>query len=64
MAQKTQEETVFDYFKQYPWLQDFCSYINRSEDGLSWVETYLRFAEIHWVQCLSSWDYTLCLVLT
>ena len=59
MAQKTQEETVLDYFKQYPWLQDFCSYINRSEDGLSWVETYLRFAEIHWVQCLSSWDYTL-----
>lgn len=59
MAQKTQEETVFDYFKQYPWLQDFCTYINRKEEELSWVEKYLRYAEIHWVNCLSSWDYTL-----
>lgn len=59
MAQKTQEEAAFDCFKQYPWLQDFCTYINRKEEELSWVEKYLRFAEIHWVNCLSSWDYTL-----
>lgn len=59
MAQKTQEEAVFDRFKQYPWLQDFCTYINRKEEELSWVEHYLRYAEIHWINCLSSWDYTL-----
>ena len=59
MAQKTQEEAVFDCFKQYPWLQDFCTYINKSEEELSWTEIYLRHAEIHWVNCLTSWDYTL-----
>ena len=59
MAQKTQEEAVFDCFKHYPWLQDFCTYINRKEDELTWVEYYLRLAEIHWVNCLTSWDYTL-----
>lgn len=59
MTQKTQEEAVFDCFKHYPWLQDFCSYINKSDDELSWTEYYLRCAEIHWVQCLASWDYTL-----
>ncbi|MBQ2838229.1 MAG: hypothetical protein IJE73_01105 [Muribaculaceae bacterium] len=59
MAQKTQEEAVFDCFKQYPWLQDFCTYINKSEEELSWTEIYLRYAEIHWVNCLTSWDYTL-----
>ena len=58
MAQKTQEEAVFDCFKHYPWLQDFCTYVNR-EDELTWVETYLRFAEIHWANCLTSWNYTL-----
>ena len=59
MAQKTQEEAAFDCFKQYPWLRDFCTYVNRKEDELTWVEYYLRIAEIHWVNCLSSWRYTL-----
>lgn len=60
MAKKTQEEeVVLDGFKQYPWLQDFCTYINRNDDELSQVEYYLRYAEIHWVNCLSAWDYTL-----
>lgn len=59
MAQKTQDEAVFDCFKQYPWLRDFCTYINRKEDELTWVEYYLRVAEIHWVNCLTSWNYTL-----
>lgn len=59
MAQKAQEEVALDCFKHYPWLQDFCTYINRNEDELSWVEHYLRYAEIHWVNCLSAWNYTL-----
>lgn len=59
MTQKTQEETIFDCFKQYPWLQDFCTYINREENELSYVQLYLRCAEIHWVNCLSAWEYTL-----
>lgn len=58
MAQKTQEETIFDCFKRYPWLRDFCTYVNRKEDELTWVEYYLRAAEIHWINCLSSWNYT------
>ena len=60
MAQKSQDEAVIDCFKRYPWLQDFCTYINRSEEELSWTEYYLRCAEIHWVNCLTAWDYTLC----
>ena len=59
MAQKTQEDAVFDCFKRYPWLQDFCTYINRTEEELSWTETYLRYAKIHWANCLTSWNYTL-----
>ena len=59
MTKKTQEKSVFDCFKQYPWLQDFCTYIDRKTEELSWVEHYLRLAEIHWVNCLSSWNYTL-----
>ncbi len=59
MAQETQEEAVFECFKHYPWLQDFCTYVNRKEDELTWVEYYLRVAEIHWVNCLTSWNYTL-----
>ena len=59
MAQKTQDEAVFDCFKQYPWLRDFCTYINRNEDELTWVEYNLRVAEIHWVNSLTSWNYTL-----
>lgn len=59
MAKKSQEEAVFDCFKRYPWLQDFCTYINRKDEELTWVEKYLRYAEIHWTNCLTSWNYTL-----
>lgn len=59
MVQKTQEDATFDCFEQYPWLRDFCTYVNRKEDELTWVEYYLRIAEIHWINCLSSWRYTL-----
>ena len=48
MAQKTQEETVFDYFKQYPWLQDFCSYINRSEDDVKKSSFDSRYGDRDW----------------
>ena len=40
---------------QYPWLKDFCSYVNKN--NLTWIETYLQHAEIHWMTDLSSWNY-------
>lgn len=55
MAFQTENEALSYSLKRYPWLQDFCTYINRPEEELSKTEYYLSCAEIHWIISLASW---------
>lgn len=55
MNSKPQEEFLQKGLAPYPWLGDFCTYIHK--ERLTRIETYLRFGEIHWVECLASWRY-------
>ena len=59
MAFQTENEALSYSLKRYPWLQDFCTYINRPEEELPKTEYYLSCAEIHWIISLAFEDYTL-----
>ena len=59
MAFQTENEALSYSLKRYPWLQDFCTYINRPEEELPKTEYYLSCAEIHWIISLAFGDYTL-----
>lgn len=39
--------------KQYPWLRDFCSYLDKEQTD--WLDYYLIHAEAAWIHKLASW---------
>lgn len=48
------KEFATDGLKQYPWLKDFCSYLDKEQTD--WVDYYLIHAEAVWINKLANWE--------